>query len=477
MNLKNKLAGLSEYAALKIDILLKNVEAIVADALLIMLPASRVKSQLPSAFIALVVGLMHPSAKGWRLLLAPLQVVIGLLVLTVVSIGALAAILIGGTLAGLVGLRNNVEYSIKEKIVAWMALLLAAVFLAPTLDDFALFKVTNVMTWALLVIGLDLLFGHCGILSLGHAGFALIGAYFTTWLYNGMFGPGLPFIVSVIIAAVCTSAFGTLLAMPAIRLKDHHLAIVTLAFGFTIPKVLKSKYLAPYSGFAAGGIAIEQPKVPAFLATTWMTPALMNFYIVLVFFLFLLWFSYNIVRHSQIGRALKTIKCDKEISSIMGVPVARYKMFAFSIAAFYAGMAGGLMLLQSKFIAPESYQLSDSVGIVVANVIGGSASLLGAVLGGIYLSYEYDVGIWLSRLFARGERLMIIMNGVFLIVVIYLAPTGIAGELSKRVKAKFSKRPKRGDYYSSPAENYDYLIATKSPHKSRHLKDMDDGRI
>jgi branched-chain amino acid transport system permease protein len=176
-----------------------------------------------------------------------------------------------------------------------------------------------------------------------------------------------------------------------------------------------------------------------------------------IIFLLMIIFAYNLTQHSQIGRAFKTIKCDIEVSSIIGVPVLRYKVFAFALSAFYAAVGGGMLTIAIKFISPESYGLEDSIQYKIAMILGGAGSILGSVFGGLYLAFEPNVGSWMATVIPRGEKLTLGLSGALLVLVVYQFPRGIAGELVLFLKSRFLTRPRRGQYYINPPADYDYL--------------------
>lgn len=389
-------------------------------------------------------------------------------IVILVFIVMLLSALVAGSVSTIVGLRNQVDYSWKEQLAVWILPLIALVTLPYFLSNFWLYKVANFFAYALLLVGIDFLFGLCGIVTIGHAGFLTIGSFITTWCYLGTFGFKFNFIVSVLFGGVFSCLIGVLLGFPALKIRDHHLAIVTLCFGLLVPKFLKAPFMADLSGVSTGGVFIEQPAVPNFLhginADTY------NYYLTTAFFLILVLFAYNIRNHSSIGRAFKMLKSDVEVPSITGVPAFRYKLLAFALSAFYAGVAGGLMMLKSRFIAAETYTIQDSIQFNVASLVGGVGNLFGSFIGGIYLSFEPDLGEKLSTMLSGGRSLLTACNGLLLLLVIYLMPSGIAGEIARYFRSRYQGLKKRGSHYMSPPADYDYLSLTKSPVKSKYLE-------
>lgn len=381
--------------------------------------------------------------------------VVGIIAIVFVSAAALITTLVGGSIFGILGFRNLGEYKLKEQLAAWL-IFISIVLAAPSfLSGYALYKISLAFAYTLGVIALDFLYGQCGILSLGQGTFLLLGGYITVWCNNGFFGAKVPALLSIGIAAFSMTIIGVFLGAPSLRIKDYYLTIVTLAFSLAIPPIMKSQYLANFSGVREGGISFASIKPPDLLSL--MKPETLNYFIVVIPALVLIFIAYNIIHHSQIGRAFKTIRCDNEVSMIMGIPVVRYKFLAFMMCAVYAGFCGGFLTLLTKFIHPESYGFNDSVNFLVASVIGGPGSILGSFVGGTFLAYEQDLTMAIANFLPRGKDLARVSYGLILILAVVFVPMGIAGQLVSLLKSKFLPMGRRGSHQVAPPPDYDFF--------------------
>ena len=287
------------------------------------------------------------------------KIIFGLLLLVTLSSLILCFFLVGGTIAGCLGLMNIVDYSFKEQIAAWSPLIILSLLAPCYLSEFWLFKMSMLLCFILIMIGFNILYGQCGILTLGHAGFVLLGSFLTAFLYSGTFGFHVSFFIATVISAAVSFLVGLIMGAPSLRIKDYYLVIVTLAFVLALPQVLRSKYLAEYTGLAVGGLSVEALTPPHFLS--YLKEGTWSYFYVLFISVPLVIFAYNLCYHSQIGRAFKTIKCDVEISAIFGIPVVRYKLLAFGLSATYASVAGSLVLSLTKFISSDTFTITDSI--------------------------------------------------------------------------------------------------------------------
>lgn len=411
-------------------------------------------------FIAISVFFVSPFTKDrsvtYKVFVGIPKVLIGLILLTFLCLVTLVVFLFGGTLASLTGFRNIADYSFKEQIAAWAVFMLVWFWLPFHLTDYWTFKVALVFCHILIIVGFNFLYGQCGILSLGHAGFVFWGSYMTAFLYTGSFGFKLPFFISMLLASLSSFVIGLGLGLPSLRVKDYYLVIITLAFTISLPQILRSRHMAEYSGLSSGGISITQIAPPEFLASC-MSQAVWNYFFVGTITFALIIFVYNIWHHSQVGRAFRTIRCDTEVSIIMGIPVVRYKLLAFAMSALYASIAGSLVMYLNQFIAPDSYTVNDSIDYIVASVVGGPASILGCSVGGIFLAFEKELASAMAHVVFRGNHLTRMFYGILMIFIVFVAPRGIVGEATKKLKSALIRRPKRGAYYLAPPPDFDFL--------------------
>jgi branched-chain amino acid transport system permease protein len=227
---------------------------------------------------------------------------------------------------------------------------------------------------ALTAIGLCILMGYAGQVSLGQAGFYGIGAYISAAL---CIKTGMPVFFAMIIAAGVSSFAAVLLAIPALRLKGHYLAVATLGFGEIIYVMLNEWGPGGPSGFG---------DIPTFSIFGYkLASTTQYFYLVWIFVVVTLVFSFNVVR-SRIGRAMKSIH-DSEIgSNAMGVDVSGLKIKVFILSAVYASFAGSLYAHFVSFISPSTFSLFHSVLVLMMVVLGGVTNLWGGVIGAIIIT-------------------------------------------------------------------------------------------
>ncbi|MBV6272124.1 branched-chain amino acid ABC transporter permease [Alcaligenaceae bacterium CGII-47] len=225
--------------------------------------------------------------------------------------------------------------------------------------------------FALLTLSLNLLSGYAGMISLGHAGFFLIGSYTSAILATRY---GMPFPVSLIGAVFVTALSGLLLAVPAMKLSGHFLAVITIAFGLIL------HLLAINLEFITNGVSgISGIARPGFGSWS-MTSNLSYYFLVLVFLTVVCVLAAAYVR-SGYGRALRALRDDEVAAGCMGVNITLAKIHVFVISAGIAGLAGCLYAHYVRYINPESFTIDISIRILIMVVVGGIGSIWGSVVG------------------------------------------------------------------------------------------------
>lgn len=268
--------------------------------------------------------------------------------------------------------------------VFWLLLLLAALTALPFLASNYLLYTLNLMAIHVIVaLGLNLLIGYTGQISLGHAGFFAIGAYATLGL---MTQAGLPFWLALPLAGLISAGFGFLLGLPALRLEGPYLAIATLGFGLTITQILGR--LETFGGH----MGLQAPPLTVFGLAIDNDAA--RYAVIMPVCVVLAWALRNLTR-TRVGRAFVAIRDSDIAASCIGVNLTYYKTLAFAVSAFYTGVGGGLMAFVLGFIAPHTFNIMVSILFLAMVVVGGLGSILGSVLGAILISY---LQIELSRI-------------------------------------------------------------------------------
>ena len=258
----------------------------------------------------------------------------------------------------------------------WYALLALGVVAAPLfLNTFYVGELVLVFIWAIAGIGLMLLVGYTGLVSLGHAAFLAIGAY----CHAVLLGYGVPFALSAPVAVAFTALIGALIGIPALRMTGVYLAIATLAFERIVAYVIE--HWAPVTG-GLRGMAVPQPE---FFGVS-LNDSLVLYYVSSSILAAGLFAAANLLR-SPMGRAFVAVR-DSEISAeSMGVHLARTKTTAFSVSAAFTGLAGVLLAHRIGYLAPDAFTVQTSIQLLLLVVVGGLGSLHGVVFGAIFVGY------------------------------------------------------------------------------------------
>jgi branched-chain amino acid transport system permease protein len=295
-----------------------------------------------------------------------------------------------------------------------LALLLAAACLLPfVVSNYRVFQFTLVLVYAIALLGLNMLTGYNGQISLGHGAFYAIGAYVAAILMDKF---GVPYWLTIPAAgAVCLVA-GFLFGLPALRLEGLYLSLATFALGVALPQILKYKGFETWTG-GVQGIVILKPDPPQWVSLTqdqWL------YFVALVCLVVLFAVGWNLLR-GRMGRAMVAIRDQPIAAQAMGVNTAMVKSLTFGVSAMYTGIAGALGAIVIQFVAPDSFNIFLSITLVVGVVIGGLASISGAIYGALFIQFIPNIADQISKAAPWA------IYGVFLIVFMYVMPTGVAG--------------------------------------------------
>jgi branched-chain amino acid transport system permease protein len=313
--------------------------------------------------------------------------------------------------------------------------LLALAFLVPLLrpvlpdlvSDYRLFLVSTMMIAGIAVLGLNLLTGFNGQISLGHGAFFAVGAYTSAVLIDQA---SWPFWATLPVAAIMCFVVGYLFGLPALRLEGHYLALATFALAVAVPQILKYRHFEWFTN-GVQGINIFKPDPPFGLPLSgdqWM------YLVVLAIAVLMFWIARNLL-DSRAGRAMMAIRDHTMAASTMGINVAHYKTVVFGISALYTGVAGALHAIIFEFVSPDSFRFELSIAILVGAVVGGIASLPGAVIGGMFVQVIEKYADALTKKISAAVHLPIDLEpwtiyGIVLILLMYTMPMGIAGGLA-----------------------------------------------
>jgi branched-chain amino acid transport system permease protein len=320
----------------------------------------------------------------------------------------------------------------------WLVVVAVLFFagLPTVIDSFLAGEWAQALILAIAIMGLNILVGYSGQLSLGHGAFMALGAYASAILANRY---KLDYLLTIPIAGLLTGIVGFLFGVPALRLSALYLALATFALAVVTPSLLKRP-----EALTGGVHGIHVPPVepPQFandafttLTGSAMTSDQWTYYVTLAFALVLFWLAWNLVRH-RTGRAMRAIRDREVAAAASGVNIAGYKTLAFGISALYAGIAGSLFGMATGFVTPDTFQAALSIQLLVGAVIGGLASIPGPLIGGIFayfLPIESNQWVptqtWIpTQIASTVERAgPAVTYGVVLILIMIFAPNGIVG--------------------------------------------------
>lgn len=284
-------------------------------------------------------------------------------------------------------------------------------------SDFQLFRVTNVLIYAIALLGMNMLVGYNGQISLGHAAFYALGAYTMILLVVHL---ETPHWVAVPVAGLVCLAVGFVFGLPLLRLGPMHLAMATFAVGAVLPLAAKWKGVERWTG-GGQGMGIDAPAVPFGLPLSF-DEWLYLFALAVMALSFVL--AANLLR-GRIGRAVLAIRDDSVGAQAMGIDTVFYKSAIFAISAALTGIAGALAVLSIRYVAPGMFGIFVSFGFLIGIAVGGLATLSGAIYGAIFLQFIFLVVGATARTLDTSNAPLI--YGVILIVFLCLFPHGIAG--------------------------------------------------
>lgn len=270
--------------------------------------------------------------------------------------------------------------------VLWLPAAAAALVAAPLLGaDFRTHQLADALAFAIVTLSLVLLTGFTGQISIGHSAFVGLGGY-TTAICVAKWD--VPITLSVLAGALVAGLVGLLVGLPALRLSGPYLAIATVALAIIFPEALKLDALSGYTGGFGGLSVFDKPFAAPFHAH-WLTLERWHYAVTLVVAGAIALLVFNISR-SPAGRAFNAVRDHEIASTAVGVDVRRAKLWAFFLSAMFAGIAGGLLfIVDGRFVSPDNFGFLLSVDFLVAMVVGGMGSLLGAFLGALFLVYIY----------------------------------------------------------------------------------------
>ncbi len=316
----------------------------------------------------------------------------------------------------------------------WLGLFFIFLLVFPFVANAYLLYVANMIGFAVIAaIGLNILTGFTGQISLGHAAFAGVGGYTSAILITRL---GFSFWIALPLAGVMAAAAGLIIGIPSLRVKGLYLCIATLAAQFIFEFIF-----VHWESLTQGvrGINVPPPRIGSFLINTEK-----RFYFLTLFMVILaVLYARNLVR-SRVGRAFVAIRDRDLAAEIIGINLFRYKLTAFAISSFYAGIAGALWVGFIRIVTPEHFPFHLSIQYLAMVIVGGLGSVLGSIFGAVFMTLVPELlnvltGS-LTAVFANAAHFFIpfkeVVFGGLIVLFLIFEPRGLA-EIWRRIKAFF----------------------------------------
>jgi branched-chain amino acid transport system permease protein len=316
----------------------------------------------------------------------------------------------------------------------WLFLLVLVLLAYPFIVGQSVYMVSifvMICVYAITAMALDLLIGFGGQVSIGHAGFLSVGGY-TVAILTSKFG--LPFLLVLPLSGVITGLIGLLIGLPAVRLSGNFLAVVSLGFGLSIPQIALN-WDSLTGGYS--GLPLSRPE--------WLAGDNQFIYVIIIMTILITWLLHNILK-SRMGRAFVAIRESEIAAQATGINVAFYKTIMFIISAFFTGLAGGLYGYWIGFVSPNDFTVFTSFLLLGMIVVGGLASIPGAIIGAIIFTVLPE----LTKSFIGLTNIII---GFAIVLVILFRPHGLLSLLDLfKLKKQSEKVISEPEVYLSDLE-------------------------
>jgi branched-chain amino acid transport system permease protein len=295
------------------------------------------------------------------------------------------------------------------------------------ISNFYFLQLSLMIVYSIAVLGLNLLTGFNGQISLGHGAFFAVGAYVTAILIDRY---EIHYLATLPVAMIVCFIVGYLFGLPALRLEGHYLALATFSLAIAVPQLLKYRHLEPLT-HGVQGINIFKPDTPFGLP---FSPDQWLFLVALACAVVMFVIARNLI-DSRMGRAMMAIRDQPLAADTMGINSAQTKAITFGISAVYVGLAGALHAIIFEFVSPDSFRFELSIALLVGAVVGGIATLSGAVVGGFFVQFIEKYADAATKAVTKWVHLPIELEpwtiyGIVLIALMYTMPMGIAGGVS-----------------------------------------------
>ena len=313
---------------------------------------------------------------------------------------------------------------LRQPVVAVVLVLFGLIALPQLMSDYYIVAMTQVAIYSIVCLGLGLLVGRVGLVSLGQAAILAIGAWVAARL---LFASGMPFELVLLLAGLITMALGTLVGLPALRMRGLYLALITLMLAGAITVLLATLNFpnggGGFSGYNGGLLHLPAIRRPAIAKTDF---AYYRYAVVVAVVMFGLVLAHL---RGRPGRAWAAIRHSESAALAAGINTTLYKMWAFALASFVTGVAGGLFAGSLQFLYSIQFKTQDSITLLAVVMMGGVFSLWGAVIAALLLEL---LPAWLNNLGVSSDWLTILF-GVGVLQVLTTAPAGIVDQLPKDI--------------------------------------------
>jgi len=307
-------------------------------------------------------------------------------------------------------------------IIAFVVLAVVVAVLPSFVSAFRAQQLAYVGVYLVALIGLNILTGYTGQISLGHGAFMAVGGYTTAIL---MTDHGVKDVWTIPLAALVAGVVGFLFGIPALRLSGLYLALATFAIAVSMPAVIKR-----FEGFTGGGSGINLFGTPELTASLTPVTVLGQELVFNDWIYYLSWTTALIgyviawlLLRGRTGRALRAVRDSETAAQSSGVSLPRYKTLAFGVSAAYAGAAGALFAISTTFVNPDTFPVALSILLLVGVVVGGLGSLVGLIAGAIFIQF---LPIW-SQEVSQSPGAPSVVSGLVLIALMFVLPMGVAG--------------------------------------------------
>jgi branched-chain amino acid transport system permease protein len=304
-----------------------------------------------------------------------------------------------------------------------LALLVGALALPLVLSNFQLTEMNLLFCYALAGIGLMVLTGFTGQVSFGHAAFLAIGAYGHVFFLER----GVPFLLALPLGGAAAAVAGWVIGRAASKMHGFYLAIATLAFAILVETVLGAA--RPVTG---GHIGKSVPEI--FVLGIDFSAPVYQYYLYLAVLVFFIWGVANLMRSAN-GRAMIAVRDSETSAQALGVNLGRVKLWAFMLSAFITGIAGGLMGHQLMFLTPETFNMNESLKLLLMIVVGGLGSISGALIGAVFVSFLPNIILMLHAVLPKSVSFQSgfepLFFGLIIAGFVIFEPDGLYGRWRK----------------------------------------------